>query len=77
MDGVVERAGGEDEEVIVPTGSSGDGSVGERRLRERSNTGGRARKGSEESVPERRSREKPKKRKEISEIDMLHENQRG
>lgn len=74
--GVVERVG-EDEELVVGGGVDGEGS-GERG-RKRSDTGGNGRKvGDEEGTKRRTGRKKGRVvEKEIAEIDILYENQRG
>lgn len=68
---------GEDEEVVVGGGVDGEGS-GERG-RKRSDTGGNGRKvGDEEGAKRRTGRKKGRVvEKEIAEIDILYENQRG
>ena len=74
--GVVENPAEEDIEVVVPSGSGGDDRSPRERGRDRSNTGGNARRNSTEHVLERGKSQKQKK-KEIAEIDVLYENQRG
>ncbi|RPB02479.1 hypothetical protein L873DRAFT_1732690 [Choiromyces venosus 120613-1] len=73
--GVVERTGEEDMEIVGPSGGGGEDGLPQERGRDRSNTGGNARRGSAEHVPARKKSQKQKK--EIAEIDVLYENQRG
>ncbi|CUS15280.1 unnamed protein product [Tuber aestivum] len=75
-EGVVESTEEEDIEVVVPSGSGGEGGSLQGRGRDRSNTGGNARRGSAEHVLERRGSRRQKE-KEIAEMDILYENQRG
>ncbi|PWW72413.1 hypothetical protein C7212DRAFT_287717 [Tuber magnatum] len=74
--GAAESTGEEDIEIVVPSGSGGEGGSLQGRGRDRSNTGGNARRGSAEHVLERRKSQRQKK-KEVAEIDILYENQRG
>lgn len=73
--GTVERVG-EDEEVMGGGVDGGGESSGKMRGRERSDTGGNAKSGGK---TERRTgrKKKGKDEKEIAEIDILYENQRG
>jgi len=72
---VVENPAEEDIEIAVPSGSGGEDRSPRERGRDRLNTGGNARRSSTEHVLERRK--SPKQKKEIAEIDVLYENQRG
>lgn len=79
--GVVERVG-EDEEVVVGGGEeeSGSGSGGEGgRGRQRSDTGGNRPRVDGDAEERRAGRRKKdgKEEKEVAEIDILYENQRG
>ena len=71
--GVVERTGEEDIDIVVPSGGGGEDGSTRERGRDRSNTGGNARRGSVEHVLERRE----SRGEEVAEIDVLYENQRG
>ncbi|PUU72161.1 hypothetical protein B9Z19DRAFT_1069976 [Tuber borchii] len=74
--GVVGNPAEEDIGIVVPSGSGGEDRSPRERGRDRSNTGGNARRSSMEHMLERRKSQKQKK-KEIAEIDVLYENQRG
>jgi len=71
----VEDPAEEDIEIVVPSGSGGEDRSPRERGRDRSNTGGNVRRSDTEHVLERRK--SPKQKKEIAEIDVLYENQRG
>ncbi|RPB17142.1 hypothetical protein P167DRAFT_569624, partial [Morchella conica CCBAS932] len=74
--GVVERVGG-DEEVVVGAGSGSGGEEGERG-RMRSDTGGNRPRVDGDGEERRTGRRKDgREEKEVAEIDILYENQRG